>query len=286
MEQVENVHAAQSSMSPANALLSRSEAAPETKPTVPLIVSRNAAIKSAVRTMAILEYFDDIQREARASELTKNLGLPQSSLSYLLNSLVQMGYLEKNPQTKTFRPTTRVALLGSWISRREVSDGRLIRLLESVHKRTSLTVTLAARNGIYARYIQVMEQASRFPSHIPVGTCRLLVWSASGIALLANEDKRLIRLLVERSNAEHPENKKRIDYNVVWDNLESYRARGYFISNSFVTPGAAHLAIRLPANAGDGRPLCIGLSARNCDLVEGEADFVSILREEIHSAYG
>jgi predicted transcriptional regulator len=51
-------------------------------------------IKSAMRTLALLEYFRRTKTSAAVTEIAAALGMPQSSTSVLLKSLVSLNYLE------------------------------------------------------------------------------------------------------------------------------------------------------------------------------------------------
>jgi DNA-binding IclR family transcriptional regulator len=239
-----------------------------------------APVKSAVRVLEILEYFDDVKQQARVTDITERFGYPQSSASYLLKSLTQMGYLEFNPSSRTYMPTTRVALLGSWIWE-DASDGTVIRLMKSIVTATGQTVVLAARNGIYAQYIHVIETENGFPMHVPTGTCRLLVWSAAGFALLSNESEQTIRLLVQRTNSEVRNLQHKIKLRQVLANIGILRSQGYFLSDGLVTPRGAHISMRLPVEATHGRSLVIGISGRSDVIRCNEARIVETMRSLI-----
>lgn len=238
-------------------------------------------VKSAGRVLEILEYFDDVKHRARASDITERFGYPQSSTSYLLKSLIQMGYLEFNPSSRTYMPTTRVALLGSWIWESAISDGTLIRLMKTIGASTGQTVVLGARNGIYAQYIHVIETENGFPIHVPTGTCRLLVWSAAGFALLSNEREQTIRLLVLRTNAEVRNLPHKIKLREVLANVGTVLRQGYFLSDGLVTPGGAHISMPLPVEATRGRALVIGVSGRSDVIRRDEARIVEAMQSAI-----
>jgi DNA-binding IclR family transcriptional regulator len=240
-----------------------------------------ALVKSAARVLEILEYFDDVKHEARVSDITEHFGYPQSSISYLLKSLTQMGYLEFNPSARTYMPTTRVALLGSWIWEPAISDGTLLRLMKNISAATGQTVVLGARNGIYAQYIHVIETNNGFPMHVPIGTCRLLVWSAAGFALLSNESEQTIRLLVLRTNAEVCNLPHKIRLRQVLANVGTVRSQGYFLSDGLVTPGGAHVSMPLPIEATLGRSLVIGVSGRSDLIRRTEARIVQTMRSAV-----
>ena len=72
-------------------------------------------VKSAVRVLEILEYFDCVQRAASVNEIAATLGYPLSSTSMLLQSLVDRGYLAQG-EKRVYRLTPRVKLLGGCLS--------------------------------------------------------------------------------------------------------------------------------------------------------------------------
>ena len=69
-------------------------------------------VKSAMRTLALLDYFRRTKASASVTELSAALETPQSSTSVLLKSLVSLNYLEYDSETRRFLPSYRVALLG------------------------------------------------------------------------------------------------------------------------------------------------------------------------------
>jgi DNA-binding IclR family transcriptional regulator len=205
-----------------------------------------AVVKSAARVLHIFELFDDIQREARLGEISKRLELPASSASMLLHSLVQLGYLSHDREFRTFRPTLRIGMLGSWTTAALTHDGWFTRMLQELSSRTGETISIAARNGIYAQYIRVVQATNALRIHVPTGTRRLLVWSAAGFALLSETDEKEIAALVRRTNAEERSSRDRIELAKVLENIDRLRRQGYFFSRGLVTPGGGHIAMRLP----------------------------------------
>lgn len=201
-------------------------------------------VKSAARVLRIFELFDDIEREARLGEISKRLDLPVSSTSMLLRSLVELGYLTNDPVRHTFAPTARIGLLGSWTARELAQDGGLTELLHGLSADTGETISLAARNGIYAQYIRVVQATNALRIHVPTGTCRPLVWSAAGFALISEMEEDAIAALVRRTNAEDRAGKPLIELDQVLRHVSRFREDGYFLSRGLVTPGGGHISMR------------------------------------------
>src|SRR5271170_5555942 len=95
---------------------------------------QRSTVKSAARVLAILEYFDDVQRSSTITEISEELGYPQSSTSALMRSLVSLGYLNYDRHARTFVPSTRVALLGSWLNSRFVTEGTTISMMRKLNE--------------------------------------------------------------------------------------------------------------------------------------------------------
>src|SRR5207253_1159749 len=97
-------------------------------------------IKSAHRVLEILEYFDREHRTATVMDLSRSLAYPQSSTSELLRCLTALGYLHYNRYRRTYSPTARVALLGSWVDPTLFRGGTVLTALDRVADRVGETV--------------------------------------------------------------------------------------------------------------------------------------------------
>jgi DNA-binding IclR family transcriptional regulator len=240
-------------------------------------------VKSAGRVLQILEFFDEIQREARVAEIAERLAFPQSSTSILLKCLVDLGYLDYLPEARSFIPSPRITLIGAWLDKGPIRDGSLIRMVEEISQRTGDTVIIAARHGIYSQYIYVMQARSTMRFHVPQGSRRLVVWSATGFALLVQSTESAVRALCTRTNAEAPEGQARISFNQSWNRIQQVREKGYFFSRGLVTPGGGSIAMPLP-NGIDilERPLAVAVSGMLDDFVAREQSIVELMKDAIH----
>lgn len=236
-----------------------------------------SVVKSASRVMRILELFDVLRREALVSEVSELLDLPQSSTSVLLRSMVLMGYLYFNPKTRAFGPTTRVALLGSWINGPAVSNGMLNRLMERVNMRTGQAVILAVRNRTFSEYIHVVQATAALRLFVVKGSRRPLVCSGSGLALLADLSDAEIRRLALRHNAETQEI---TCLATLLERVSIVRAQGWAASYDGVTPGGGMVAMCLPRFENEER-IVLGIAGLTNVLRENEAEFVKVMQEEI-----
>jgi len=239
-----------------------------------------SVVKSAARVLEVLGVFDDFRREMRVGEISDILGFPQSSTSVLLRSLVKLGYLDFDPRTRAFSVTARVAFLGSWVADGAIVNGTVVQAMQDLSRETGHTITLAARNGIFAQYIHVIQATNALRLHTPVGTRRLLVWSASGFALLRDLPEPEIAALVRRTNAEQP--RQKLNSKDVINNVKAFREEEYFFSKELVTPGGGHIAMRLPSrSAGREHTLALGVSGWIEEIMRGEARILKLMRRAL-----
>jgi DNA-binding IclR family transcriptional regulator len=242
----------------------------------------HGAVKSAARVLQVFEFFDEIQRDARVAEIAERLAFPQSSTSILLRSLVDLGYMDYLPESRSFLPSPRVTLLGTWLDKGPVRNGSLIRMLEEISLATGNTIIIAARNGIYSQYVHVLQARTAIRFHVATGARRLVVWSATGFALLIGTADAEVRALCARTNAEAIPGQPRIDVSRVLENLAQIRADGYFFSRELVTPGSGSIAVPLPDGIdGHNRALTVAVSGILDDIARREHDIVALLHDVI-----
>lgn len=208
----------------------------------------SSVVKSAGRALQILEFFDDIKRDASVIEVCRALRYPQSSASVLLRSLVQQGYLTYDRRKRTFHPTHRVRVLGSWINEPLFGQCKLLNLVSELNRRTGQTIFLGARNGLGIQYIHVAQATTSLRLHLTPGLLRPLARSVGGQVLLSALPDAEVERLVRRINAERPEEEPLADIREIREILHAIRGNGGVLVSgaSKVTPGAAVAAMLLP----------------------------------------
>lgn len=205
-------------------------------------------VKSAGRTMQILEFFDDNKGPANIAQISRALNYPASSTSEIMWSLHAMGYLTYNGAERTFTPTSRVRFLGSWVNSELHGTDRLSHLIQKVNTASGQTAFLAIRNNLWSQYIQVAQATTTLRLHLTPGQRRPLLRSASGLVLLKDMPDNEISKLVRRANAERAEHEDILDAVKVLEDVHFIRKNNYiFVGASKISPGAAVIAMALPA---------------------------------------
>jgi DNA-binding IclR family transcriptional regulator len=234
------------------------------------------AIKSAARTLEVLEFFSARQQPATVGEIAAALGLPQSSTSMLLKSLVSLNYLDYRPATRRFVPTYRVTLLGSWIKVVDDAHAALTDLMEAIHRDTGETVMLGMQHGASMRYVHILGASYAVQLAVAVGTVRPMTLSAIGQMLLAAKPDAEIRAIARRNNADVAEG-QRVRESEFMAEIRLVRARGYAESLGRMTAGANVIAMLAPTEGG-GPAMAIG--------VGGPSERIAQARDTIITALG
>lgn len=229
-------------------------------------------VKSAGRVLQILEYFDDVQGAANVVEIARALGFPQSSTSILLRSLVSLGYLHYDPSGRTYQPTSRVGLLGSWVEPTLFRGGALVQMMRDLNEATSDTVVLAARNGLQSQYIHVVQATTALRVHLTIGTMRPIATSATGLLFLSVLSELEVAKIVRRINAYAGAGENLIKIGELNAQLARIRKDGYLFCRSQITPGTALLAVPLVSKVATS-PLALAL-AGPADRMEDRKDML------------
>ncbi|HEY6868441.1 MAG TPA: helix-turn-helix domain-containing protein [Novosphingobium sp.] len=163
-------------------------------------VAREKKIKSADRVLEIFEMFSAARQAVTVMDVARELNVPQSSTSELLGSLVRRGYLYRDRNARTFRPTARVALLGAWVQPELFRHGRLLPMMDTLFDETGSSVVLASMIGLDIKHVHVVGQD--LPAALASGTEHHPLHSPFGLALLSVMYRDNVRKLVHRLNAE------------------------------------------------------------------------------------
>jgi DNA-binding IclR family transcriptional regulator len=172
--------------------------------------TRSNKAKIARRVVEVLEYFDEEHPEATVMDIVRRYDRPQSSTSELLSSLVELGLLHKDPYARSYRPTTRAALLGATSQHGPARDGRLVQFLDRLAARTGLPVLLVTKIGLEAQIVNTRQGSNprlRRARTFRGGMREPLTQSAAGWLFLstledARRDAALRRLNAEASDSE------------------------------------------------------------------------------------
>lgn len=234
-------------------------------------------IKSAERTLALFELFSHRQRPMTVGEIARDLRMPQPSVSMLVRNLTNMGYLERDRMARTYVPTVRIMLLGSWINRRFTEENHLERRLDDLMRKVGESVMLGIQNGIYCQYI--LGQMPANPDlFVQSGRFRPITCTATGRILLSLKTDNEVEAIVRRCNAEVDDDRLRVRPSEFMDMISQVRSQGYARTAGDMTPGRSVIAISVPCPLGR-MPMAVGVGGLIDNIVAKEGEILAALRE-------
>jgi IclR family KDG regulon transcriptional repressor len=237
------------------------------------------AVKSAQRALEILEVFARQRRPLALKEILEELGYPTSSGSALMKSLVALGYLDYDRERRTYFPTMRIAVLGSWVPAALFGEGPLLAALEELHAKVGETVVLAVQSDLHAQYVHVIHSAEPLQFRAPPATLRPLARSGMGLVLLAARKDAEIERLRRRINASGDGAMQSREE--LMARVNEVRARGYAFSKNSISPGLGIIGAALPKGP-FGRVAAVGVAGRTPRLEEKQEAIVAELQAMIH----
>jgi DNA-binding IclR family transcriptional regulator len=240
-------------------------------------ISESATVKSSLRTLEILEYFSETQAPARLTDIARKLDYPPSSALAILRSLTATGYVDYDARRKTFVPTIKFALIGSWINDRMMADGTILRMMHNLQRDMETVVVLGAQSGLSIQYILVKKPKIYAGPSIASGSTRPLLASAMGQAILSAAPPETIPGLVRRINASEPDPARWVKPGDFLETLERTRQQGFAYSEGAASPGRGMVAVLL-ATPPHQPPLALGLGGSITRLRAQKAIFVRALK--------
>ena len=111
-----------------------------------------------------------------------------------------------------------------------------------------------------------------------IGALRSLFHSAAGKMLLTTLTQREIALLLRRANATAGSTQAALELPAVLHEIELVRQQGYALSQGTSMPGAAALAILLPAGR-DHPPLTLSVGGPLNEITATHQDLLKVLTE-------
>jgi IclR family transcriptional regulator, acetate operon repressor len=228
-------------------------------------------VKSAMRTVALLDFFARQGGMYSLAAIQQELGYPKSSLYALLRTLVQLGWVETDPTGTLYRIGMQALLVGASYIDGDPVVGMAHETLEWLAEATGETVHFGRLDGL-----DVVDLSSRPSRHdlrpvVRVGRRMPAHSTALGKALLA--DRPLPDLPGE---LERQTERTMTDPKTLAEELERVRERGYAIDREENRTGVCcfGVALRLRRPARDA--ISVSVPASRLDDV-GEREIPALL---------
>ena len=233
-------------------------------------------VKSAVRALAVLEFFYRRRQPARAVEIGEELELPVSSAKYLLTSLVEAGYLTFDKTSKRYFPSILLTGFASWLAGIYPSGEVLRSLARELHRQTGEIISVAVQHEQYMRALIIETESATTPPAYDFRVRIPLVGSASGgIALTAASDDQ-VGEIIDREVRKLPPEKRADQAARILERVHRFRRQGYSVNFGEAAGDDIAVAVPLPRPQ-HTPPMALGIYGPRERLGGREAALAQIL---------
>ena len=247
------------------------------------MASAPATVKSAVRVLALLEYFRSTREPRSLKHIVDALGYPQSSTTALLKSLTTQGYLNYDRVQRVYFPTLRVAALGEWIGPALLGGNeQLLEAMRDVHNATGETVSLGFLNDVYMQHVRILQSTHAMRFHTEEGSMRPVVTSSLGWLLLSTRTPEQIERLVRRANIAIANPSERVNVAEMVQRILSFKGQTQIHVEGMPFADGATMCALLPVTI-HGQPVVLGLGGSLERVRENRVRYAEVLRGAVRA---
>ena len=206
---------------------------------LPRMTIRHESPSIAVeRALAILEGVSQSREGLTNADISRKLGIPKSSASYILRTLERRGYLRRRSQTGRYRLGLKVLSFGRDVLAGFEIGEMALPVLRTLVERTQLTAHLAILDHGEAVYIAKVDAPGFIKMDTWVGR-RMFVHSTSvGKALVAHLPKTEVEAILRQHGMKKRTPKTLSTPARFFAELEKVRLQGYAVDDEENSPGA------------------------------------------------
>lgn len=204
-------------------------------------MTKTTSISSLQNALRILNSFSVYETEKRVTQISKELDLPKSTVSRLLQTLLQEGYVKKNYDSGKYSLGTKIlSLYGSLMANMQVVK-ESHPILEALAKETSESIQLAQRENSYVVYTDQVK--SNYPMQIysHIGLMNPIHCTSSGKVLLAYENEEVIDTILNGKLKIYTASTI-VDPKVLRKELDKVKIQGYCITKNEFIDGIVAIA--------------------------------------------
>lgn len=205
-----------------------------------------APVKSADRTLTLLETLAAADHKKSLAELANELAFPRSSLHGLLRTLQRRGWVETDESEQRFGLGVRALLVGSSYVEADTAVLRAQSAMDMLSEGLGETIHLGRLDGSDVVYLSKRESIHPLRLYSSVGRRLPAHATALGKAMLASFDESTVDRHVEEPLTQLTQ-RTITSRSALNAELESTRKRGFAIDNEENSDGIRCFAVALPA---------------------------------------
>ena len=193
--------------------------------------------KSLEKGLKILSLFNSNTRVLTQSKIARTLDLNMTSTYRYINTLVELGYLEKDPKTKEIRPAILCLLFCANLMRATDHLKMIKEVVDQIHKENNISIDVhfAVEDMLVRIYHREAEET--FTYSLPDFSKNCLHSTALGKAYLSSLPDDLLDEKIDNLVLGSRTEKTIVDKNALITELKKAKTRQYAMNNEEYLPG-------------------------------------------------
>ena len=212
--------------------------------------SQTLYVGSLEKGFRVLEAFRDGPGDLGLTEIAARTGLDKSAAQRFTNTLQQLGYLEKDPRSRRYRPAVRLMDFAyTYLQHDQLAEIAMSRLIEA-SKIFGTTVNLCVLIDTAIIYpVRIPHEKASFPATVP-GRRMPAFCTAGGTVILAYRSREEAEAVIDASDRTAITDKTVTDRTAVMERIAEARDRGYGIGIGQALPNEISVAAPVLDNRG------------------------------------
>lgn len=228
---------------------------------------QGVTIQSVERALQILECFSGPISELGITELASSMELGKSTIYGLVNTLVQAGYLEQNPDNKRYRLGLKLFELGCIVQNRMDIRETARPYLKELSNQFQMTVHMGLYKEREVVYIDKMDAPNTRIVYSQVGKRAPMYCTGIGKAVLAELKPAEAELVLGSGKLERLTVNTMTEEAAIQKELEKIRRQGYAVDNEEVELGLRCVAVSMKDYRGNPTA-AISISSSSAQMTE------------------
>jgi len=232
--------------------------------------------KSLDKGLKILALFNRETPVLTQSEIAKTLGLNMTSAYRYINTLVELGYLEKNTKTREIRPSIMCMLFCTNLMRTNDHLKMIKEVVDRIHSENNISIDVAFVVDDTIVHIYHRDAEETLTYRLPDFSKNCLHNTALGKAYLSSLTDDLIAEKIDTMILVAKTEKTVVNKEALAAELKKTKARQYALTEEEYLPGLVAI----------GAPLYDPISGKGVGAVSFDFSVLQISAGEIQAKYG
>jgi DNA-binding IclR family transcriptional regulator len=200
--------------------------------------SQAAGVQAVVKALRILDAFGQQKPKLSLGELSRETGFYKSTILRQADTLVEKGYLVRDPETGKFQLGAKLYILGQIYGRSSSLLEVVPPILTDLALKSGETTAIFVVEGLQRLCLTMVQSSQFIRAAVDLGDRLPLYAGASGKTLLAYSDNSLVEKVIAATGLKPFTENTITDPETLRSGLASIRRKGYAVSFGESAPSA------------------------------------------------